>query len=107
MQATHHSVATKVQESFSIEDSSWDAPPWRDFPSNLIGHYMGHKPAHFPRAEVKVAYDSRSIYLLFRVEDRYVRSVALSHQDDVYKDSCVEFFFTPGSDLSKGYFNIS
>ena len=106
MQMTTNAVAAKVQESFSLEDASWDTLPWQDFPSNLMQNYMGHKPVHFPRAEVKVAYDSMSIYLLFRVEDRYVRSVAVSHQEDVYKDSCVEFFFTPGPDVSKGYFNI-
>ncbi|WP_319549161.1 carbohydrate-binding family 9-like protein [Desulfogranum marinum] len=106
MPITNHAVATKVQAPFSIEDSSWDAFPWKDLSSNLMQNHMGNKPVHFPGVEVKVAYDSMAIYLLFRVEDRYVRAVARSHQDDVYKDSCVEFFFTPGPDVSQGYFNI-
>jgi hypothetical protein len=29
-----------------------------------------------------------------------------SYQGDVWTDSCVEFFFTPGPDLDDGYFNI-
>jgi hypothetical protein len=40
------------------------------------------------------------------VQDRYVRAVAETHQDSVCGDSCVEFFFTPVEDLSKGYFNL-
>lgn len=43
---------------------------------------------------------------MFRVQDRYVRATAADNQESVCGDSCVEFFFTPGSDLSKGYFNI-
>jgi len=67
---------------------------------------MGKKPDHFPKTQVKIAYDAESVSLMFRVEDRYVRATAATHQDDVYKDSCVEFFFTPGSDLFQGYFNF-
>jgi len=67
---------------------------------------MGETPGHFPKTEVKIAYDDTAIYLMFRVEDRYVRAVAAAHQDNVWEDSCVEFFFTPDSDLSKGYFNL-
>jgi hypothetical protein len=40
------------------------------------------------------------------VEDQYVMAKHQNHQDPVYKDSCVEFFFTPGTDVSEGYFNL-
>lgn len=84
----------------------WGDPPWQEIQPLLIRNYMGEKPAHFPKTEVKIAYDDVAIYLMFRVEDRYVRSIAARHQDPVCGDSCVEFFFTPGSDVSKGYFNL-
>jgi hypothetical protein len=67
---------------------------------------MGKKPVHFPKTEVKIAYDEMAISVMFQVEDRYVRAVALAHQDNVWEDSCVEFFFTPNSDVSLGYFNL-
>jgi len=67
---------------------------------------MGKKPDHFPKTEVKIAYDDMAIYVMFRVEDRYVRAVAAEDQDDVWEDSCVEFFFRPDSDVSEGYFNL-
>ena len=87
-------------------DADWDKPPWQDIPSELIQYYMGRKPDHFPKVEVKIAYDDMVIYMMYRVEDRYVRAVAAEHQDNVCGDSCVEFFFTPDSDVSKGYFNL-
>lgn len=92
--------------SFPIGDSVWDERPWQDIPAELLRNHMGKKPDHFPKVGVKVAYDNKAVCLMFRVEDRYVRATATAHQADVYKDSCVEFFFSPGSDLSKGYFNL-
>ncbi|MBF0258353.1 MAG: carbohydrate-binding family 9-like protein [Desulfamplus sp.] len=87
-------------------NGDWYGSPWKDVSSELLRNYMGDRPNHFPKAEVKVAYSAMAIYVMFRVEDRYVRAVAAEHQDDVWKDSCVEFFFTPDSDISIGYFNI-
>ncbi len=87
-------------------DAGWDSSPWKNIESERMANYMGEKPGHFPKAEVKIAYDDRYIYLMFRVADRYVRAVAPAHQDNVWEDSCVEFFFTPDSDLSRGYFNL-
>lgn len=87
-------------------DADWTAHPWQGVPSAELQNYMGTKPDHFPKTEVKVAYDATALYVKFRVEDRYVRAVAEAHQDSVCLDSCVEFFFTPGSDVSKGYFNF-
>lgn len=86
--------------------ADWNHPLWQEIPSELIGNYMGEKPGHFPKTEVKIAYEETAICVMFRVEDRYVRAVAAEHQDSVCGDSCVEFFFTPGPDVSKGYFNF-
>jgi hypothetical protein len=84
----------------------WDAPSWQGVSSLLVDSHMGEAPAHRPVTRVKLQYDADHLYLLFRVEDRFVRAVAAEYQGDVYKDSCVEFFFTPGSNLEEGYFNI-
>src|SRR5271157_3304385 len=87
-------------------DTGWNDSPWREIPSELLRNYMGEKPDHFPRTEVRIAYKESAVYVMFRVEDRCVRALAAEHQESVCGDSCVEFFFTPGSDLSKGYFNF-
>jgi hypothetical protein len=86
--------------------ADWDRPPWQEIPSELLRNYMGEKPDHFPRTEVKIAYDDVALYVMFQVEDRYVRATAARYQDSVCGDSCVEFFFTPGADVSQGYFNL-
>jgi hypothetical protein len=67
---------------------------------------MGERPAHFPRVQGRLLYDEASLYVIFRVEDCFIRAVAPAHQDAVFRDSCVEFFFTPGPDVSRGYFNL-
>lgn len=97
--------ATK-QAPFPMADSCWDHFPWKGVPPELIQNYMGDKPDHFPKTAVKITYDQTAVNLMFRVQDRYVRATAASHQDSVYKDSCVEFFFAPGYDVTNGYFNL-
>ncbi|MCE9615431.1 MAG: carbohydrate-binding family 9-like protein [Lentisphaerae bacterium] len=86
--------------------SSWDCPPWRHVPELVLNHHMGEKPAHYPRVAAKLGWDADAVYVAFHVDDRYVRAVARQHQDCVCTDSCVEFFFCPGADVSKGYFNL-
>ena len=94
------------QERFPIVDAAWNNSPWKEIPSESIRNHMGKKPDHFPKAEVKIAYNDTAVGAMFRVEDRYVRATASTHQGPVYKDSCVEMFFTPGLDVSEGYFNL-
>jgi hypothetical protein len=86
--------------------ADWTLPPWQGIPPELLRNHMGEKPAHFPKTEVKIAYDDIAIEVMFRVEDRYIRAAAARHQESVCGDSCVEFFFTPGPDVSQGYFNL-
>ena len=87
-------------------DGNWDKPLWQGITPLDVASYMGTKPAHIPRVQAKLAYDDDAIYVIWRVEDRYVRAVAMKHQDMVCRDSCAEFFFAPGDDLAAGYFNL-
>ena len=84
----------------------WNSPPWQAIQPLKLRHFMGKPPEHFPETAVKLAYHEAALYVLFRVEDRYVRAVAPRHQASVCGDSCVEFFFTPGPEVSSGYFNF-
>ena len=72
----------------------------------VLRNYMGEMPAHFPETKVTLSYDDEAVYLAIHVADRYVRAVASGYQDNVSRDSCVEFFFTPGEAVSAGYFNL-
>ncbi len=95
----------KLDEPLVI-NGVWEKPQWQKVKAIRIGHFMGGKPEHLPKTEVKMLYDDERIYVIFRVEDKYVRSVAVESNSSVWKDSCVEFFFTPGNDVSEGYFNL-
>lgn len=87
-------------------DADWNKPEWDSIEPLMISNHMGDKPLHSPNVLAKLAWDENAIYVIFKVKDQYVVSVAEKHHDPVYKDSCVEFFFTPCSDITKGYFNL-
>ncbi|MFC2158292.1 carbohydrate-binding family 9-like protein [Acidobacteriota bacterium] len=96
---------TRLTSEIKI-DARWDKSPWSEVQALPISRYMGDKPAHIPHVQAKVLWDKEAIYVIFRVEDNYVRAVTTRYQGPVYRDSCVEFFFTPGTDISFGYFNL-
>ncbi len=96
---------TKISNPINIADD-WDAAPWNEIDPLLVSNFMGEKPTHSPKTQAKLAYDDSTIYVIFKVEDQYVKSVHDKNQDPVFKDSCVEFFFTPGKDVKAGYFNL-
>jgi len=87
-------------------DGDWNKPVWQKVEPLELTHFMGDRPEHFPKTQAKLLYDDEAVYVIFRVEDRYVRAVAERHQDPVCLDSCVEFFFVPGTDPAAGYFNL-
>ena len=88
-------------------DGDWSKSFWQNAnPLELTHHTGKQRPAHFPRTRARLAYDDEHVYVIFRVEDRYVRALSRNHGDTVWKDSCVEFFFTPSDDVSQGYFNL-
>jgi hypothetical protein len=87
-------------------DANWDKPQWQRIKPLNIKLFMGDKPQHLPKTQAKLLYDDDNIYVIFRVEDRFIRALATEYHGSVWQDSCVEFFFTPDLDISEGYFNI-
>lgn len=86
--------------------AEWDRPPWTKIEPITLEHHMGTLPAHRPLTQAKLLYDYNNVYVIFRVMDAHVAARARCYQDHVCNDSCVEFFFTPGTDPTEGYFNI-
>lgn len=82
----------------------WDGPAWRDVPPVEIANFRPESSAHRPQTQCKLLYSSGGLFGLFQVHDRYVRCIRTEFQDEVYKDSCVEFFVQPNA--KKGYFNF-
>ena len=88
-------------------DADWNKAAWRGVTPVTLEYYMGEEPAHQPKVQAKAAYDDHYLYLIWKVEDKFVLARRTKHQQDVCRDSCVEFFFTPGGDpKERGYFNL-
>jgi len=87
-------------------DARWEKQAWDRVPSLTLSHWMGELPAHRPDTYAKLLYDETFLYVIFRVEDTYVRCAVTDYQGPVCTDSCAEFFFTPGTNLEDGYFNL-
>ena len=104
----------EIVESYKVKknlkticlEEGWSRGAWREVPALDLCNYMGSSPVHSPQTQAKLLYDENNIYVHFCVEDQYVRAKADKYQDPVFKDSCVEFFFTPSEDITDGYFNI-
>jgi hypothetical protein len=95
----------KITEPITL-DANWDKEVWKNVPALNVALYMGDEPKHQPKTQAKLLYDDQAVYVIFRVEDQYVRAVAQKTQDSVCRDSCVEFFFTPDKNLQDYYFNV-
>ncbi|HBG25990.1 MAG: hypothetical protein A2Y10_13730 [Planctomycetes bacterium GWF2_41_51] len=95
----------KTSELFKFEND-WNGIGYNNVEILEISNYMGSKPEHFPKVQTKLLYDNENIYVFFKVEDQYVKATHNKLHDPVCRDSCVEFFFTPGKDISQGYFNV-
>src|SRR5690606_21836922 len=89
----------KLKASALLVDADWDKPAWKKIEAVEISHQMGEDPKFRPKTQAKLMYDDENIYGIFRVEDRYVRSVVQEYNGNVSGDSCVEFFFSPDSNL--------
>ena len=87
-------------------DADWNKEIWKGIEPIDIQLFMGEEPEHKPKTQAKLLYDDDNIYVIFRVEDQYVRAVNAKNPKIVCQDSCVEFFFTPGTSIGDRYFNI-
>ncbi len=66
--------------------------------------FSSRKRGPSPGDPVHPLYGADRVYGLFRVDDRYVRSVHTGFQAEVHKDSCVDSFVQPKK--GPGYFNF-
>jgi len=84
--------------------AEWPDPAWAHAETLEIQHFRPESSEHHPQTSARLLYDATGIHGIFRVQDRYVRCVRTQYQQEVWKDSCVEFFAEPKPD--RGYFNF-
>ncbi len=89
-----------------IIDGNWYKYQWERTASIDIENYMGEIPAFRPEVRAKMMYDDESLYVIFHVDDRYVRCITNKINGPVWEDSCVEFFFSPDARYPEKYFNL-
>jgi len=82
----------------------WEDPVWAEAETIEVGSFRSESSSHRPRTSVRLLYDALGIHGIFQVQDRFVRCTRTRYFEDVWKDSCVEFFVQPKPD--RGYFNF-
>jgi hypothetical protein len=89
-------------------DADWLKPEWDDANLILINNYMGEIPEFNHKVQAKMMYSAsiECLYLIFRIEDKYVRCQVDTINGPVWHDSCVEFFFAPDNNKPLQYFNL-
>jgi hypothetical protein len=85
-------------------EPDWENPIWSRADTLELRHFRPEGSDHRPRAFARLLHTADGIYGMFQIHDRYVRCVRTNYFDEVWKDSCVEFFAQPKPD--RGYFNL-
>jgi hypothetical protein len=83
---------------------AWGDPAWVAADTAEITHFRPESSNHRPQTFVRLLYDPMGIHGIFKVQDQYVRCIRTNYFDDVWRDSCVEFFVEPKP--RRGYFNF-
>jgi Carbohydrate-binding family 9 len=95
----------RLEGSITI-DGNWNKRAWEKVKPVRITHDIIDVPKFHPETEVKMCYDTGSLYIIFLVQDRYVRSVTTQLGGPVWKDAAVEFFFCTDTSRPDRYFNL-
>jgi hypothetical protein len=82
----------------------FDDPSWTKAGIIEVSHFHPAGSDHKPVVRCRVLHDASHLYFLWEVKDQYVLCKHTEYLQDVWRDSCVEFFVQPKAD--KGYFNF-
>jgi hypothetical protein len=89
--SNYPSIHELESELNSIKDNLIDIAPWPEF-------------SYKPTVRFKIAYNTNGIVLQFSVAENELKVNYQQSNEAVYKDSCVEFFFSVGDE--PGYYNF-
>ena len=96
---------SKLTGSMKI-DGNWTKAEWKNITAIDIKNPMGDKPIFTPSVQAKMMYDDENLYVIFRVNDKYVRCMVTGINGPVYEEPAVEFFFSPNPEYPARYFNL-
>jgi hypothetical protein len=82
-----------------------DSPQWRDAQVAAISNFVAQSAQSFrPEVTARLAFSDAGFHGIFSVKGELVRCTRTHCSQEIWKDSCVEFFIQPGADT--GYFNF-
>ena len=105
MKTSKEYTVVKLKQPMLI-DANWEKPQWQGVEAFEINNYMGEIPKFRPTTQVKMMYDDNNVYVIFKVQDQFVRCMAQQINGDVWEDAAVELFFAPDSNIPLQYFNL-
>jgi hypothetical protein len=98
-------IVRKAKKPVTI-DGNWDKSDWRTVKAIRIDNFLGKVPSFQPTVQAKMMYDRHNVYVIFKVNDCFVRNVIEEYNGPVSGDACVEFFFAPNNKQPDRYFNL-
>lgn len=87
-------------------NGDWDKKEWSGIEAGEITHFNWVDPKFKPLTQMKMAYDDDNFYVIFKVQDKYVRALATEINGNVWEDGAVELFFAPDTLNRLQYFNL-
>src|SRR5690606_32438818 len=94
-----HKIQLPTIESATIE-SAFEGMPWH----SIDQASWANQYPYTPEVKFKIAYDDQHIFLQYDVQEEYVKASAIRANENVWEDSCVEFFLS--FDDKQTYYNF-
>ena len=99
-----NSYTIKRAASTIALDMPWDSELWQSANELKVDYRFDRGGTYKPDVRIRMLYDDNRICGMFQVKDQYVVARARHNQEQVCRDSCVEFFVQPVN--AERYFNF-
>ncbi len=100
------SYKVRKLNSEMVADGNWNKRQWKKAGTLSLQNFIRERPAEFPEVRAKMMYTSENLYVIFKVNERYIKSITTQVNGPVWKDSAVEFFFSPDTSKPEMFFNL-
>src|SRR5690554_190602 len=89
-----------------FKDSELNEAIWDEIDPITIEDYPWDENGYMPKVEVRFFYTESRLFLHYISYESEIQAIYRDMNEDVYKDSCVEFFFNPDPENDDRYFNF-
>lgn len=96
----------KVYTIKKINESSIGADIWERIPAAAIETTPWDENGYRPKSEARAFYTEKAFHVQLKSFEKEIKAVYRNMNDDVYKDSCLEFFLNPNPEGDTGYMNF-